>query len=161
MNNENSKLSKEDIRHEIPVIQAKKRKITSDRDYTKLIDISVIKTQKTKFTDNKRDTTKNDKNQGDNVRNINLEDLNQKGRDKVYDASVKRVEMTSSERKREMEKIRDRELFGVHGHDSLNEQMYRKKNSARTFTKTENRGKKIIKIHSFLIFFLNLMTFRN
>ena len=108
MNDENSEFSKEDIRHEIPVIQAKKRKITSDRDYTKLIDISVIKTQKKKFTDNKRDTTKKDKNQGDNVRNINLDDLSQKGRDKVYDASVKRVEMTSSERKREMEKIRDR-----------------------------------------------------
>ena len=35
--------------------------------------------------------------------------------------------LSKEERRREMDKIRDKEFFGVHGHDSLNGQLYRKK----------------------------------
>ena len=154
MNNENTKLPKEANGNKIPANQANNRKITSDKDYKKLIDNSVIKTEKIKFSDVKKESINNHKNEDKMIKKMNPEDLNHKSRDNVYDSSVRTVEMTSSERKREMEKIRDRELFGVHGHDSLNEQMYRKKNTARVFTKTDTQGNKKVHLFIFAIFFL-------
>ena len=151
INNQNIKLSKENNGNKIPANQANNRKITSDRDYKKLIDNSVIKTEKIKLNDIKREAINNHENEDKMIKKNNPEHLNHKSRDNVYDSSMRRVEMTSSERKREMEKIRDRELFGVHGHDSLNEQMYRKKNTARIFTKTDTQGNK--KVDIFILYF--------
>ena len=48
--------------------------------------------------------------------------------------------LSKAERRREMEKIRDKDLFGVHGHDSLNGQLYRKK-AAKTIPAVYPRGK--------------------
>ena len=137
-------LDKEEFWDKMPTIQTDIKKITSDRDYSKLVDNSIIKANKnsvihTNGNDNNKDNNdNNNKNKNDNSNKYNMK---MKNGDKNNNILTERVEMTPSERRKEMEKIRDRELFGVHGHDSLNKQMYEKKNSGPKLSRNEFEGK--------------------